>query len=159
MLVQVSKCWSKYIGRSFPVCVWVSSVAQSCATKDANNKDCVCKSTIPAGINCPPPSKTISPITRFGTIETRLAKTTELLSVSARDPVRECLFYIGWRIRKKSLKYRRGAKSHRWEDSWSDWTGRRSDPTSETSEPALRTPSTGVEATPRRARGSSCKRE
>ena len=34
-------------------------------------------------------------------------------------------------------------KRHRWEDSWSDETGRRSDPTNETSEPALRTPSTG----------------
>ena len=40
----------------------------------------------------------------------------------------------------------------------SDWTGRRSDPTRrETSGPALRMPSTGVEATPRRARGSSWK--
>ena len=40
-------------------------------------------------------------------------------------------------------------------DSWSDGTRRRSDPTNETSEPALRTLSTGVEATPRRVRGSS----
>ena len=45
------------------------------------------------------------------------------------------------------------------EDSWSSGTGRRSDPTNETSEPALRTPSTGVEATPRRVRGSSWERE
>ena len=67
VLVQV------YCSRSFPVCVWVSSVARSCATNDANNKNYVCKPTIPAGINRPPPSKTISPITRFGTIETRLA--------------------------------------------------------------------------------------
>ena len=59
---------------SFPVCVWVPSVARSCATKDANNKDNVCKPKIPAGIKCPPPSKTISPITRFGTISARLAK-------------------------------------------------------------------------------------
>ena len=51
------------------------------------------------------------------------------------------------------------AKSHHWEDSWSDGTGCRSDPTNETSEPALRTPSTGVEATPRRVRGSSWERE
>ena len=56
---------------SFPVCVWVPSVARSCATKDANNKDYVCKTTIPAGMNCPPPSKTISPMTWFGTISTR----------------------------------------------------------------------------------------
>ena len=51
------------------------------------------------------------------------------------------------------------AESHRWEDSWSDGTGRRSDPTNEISEPALRTPSTEVEATPRRVRGSSWERE
>ena len=51
------------------------------------------------------------------------------------------------------------AKSHRLEDSWSDGTGCRSDPTRETLEPTLRTPSTGVEATPRRVRGSSQKRE
>ena len=36
------------------------------------------------------------------------------------------------------MVYRRGPKSHRWEDSWSDGTGRRSDPTGETSELALR---------------------
>ena len=51
------------------------------------------------------------------------------------------------------------AKSHRWEDSWSDGTGRRSDPTTTTSDPGLRTPSTGVEATPRRVTGSSWERE
>ena len=50
---------------SFPVCVWLSSVARSYATKDANNKDNVCKPNIPAGIKCPPPSKTIPPITWF----------------------------------------------------------------------------------------------
>ena len=37
-------------------------------------------------------------------------------------------FYIGWRIRQNNLEYRRGSKSHRWEDSWSDGTERRSDP-------------------------------
>ena len=58
--------------RSFPVCEWVCSVARSCATKDANNKDYVYKPSIPAGINCPPPSKTTSPITWFGTISTIL---------------------------------------------------------------------------------------
>ena len=51
------------------------------------------------------------------------------------------------------------ARSHRCEGSWSDGTGRRSDPTNETSEPALRASSTGVEATPRRATGSSWERE
>ena len=39
-------------------------MARSCATKDANNKDYVCKPNIPAGINCPPPSKTMSRVTR-----------------------------------------------------------------------------------------------
>ena len=53
---------------SFPVCLWVSSVARSCATKDANNKDNMWKPSIPAGINCPPPFKTISHVTWFETI-------------------------------------------------------------------------------------------
>ena len=39
----------------------------SCAVWDDNNKDNVCAPTIPAGLKCPPPSKTISPITWFGT--------------------------------------------------------------------------------------------
>ena len=69
--------------------------------------------------------------------------------------MRECLFVYGGMSRANNLEHRRGAKSHRWEDSWSDENGRRSDPTRETLEPALRTPSTGVEATPRRVRGSS----
>ena len=73
--------------------------------------------------------------------------------------MRKCLFIYDGIRRTNNLEYRRGAKSHRWEDSWSDETGRRSDPTRETSEPAVRTPSTGVEATPRRERGSSCERE
>ena len=48
------------------------------------------------------------------------------------------------------------AKRHRWRrTAWSDGTGRRRDPTNETPEPALRTLSTEVEATPRRVRGSS----
>ena len=40
-------------------------LGRSCAAWDDNNKDNVCKPNIPAGIECPPPSKTISPITRF----------------------------------------------------------------------------------------------
>ena len=71
----------------------------------------------------------------------------------------KCLFIYDGISRAKNLEYRRGAKSHRWEDSCIDGTGRRSDPTTKTSEPALRTPSTGVEATPRKARGSSWERE
>ena len=61
--------------------------------------------------------------------------------------MRQCLFIYDGISRAKNLEYRRGAKSHRWEDSWSGGTGRRSDPTRETSDPALRMPSTGVEAT------------
>ena len=69
--------------------------------------------------------------------------------------MREFRFTYDGISRVKNLEYRRGAKRLRWENSWSDGTGRRSDPRNETSEPAPRTPSTGVEATPRRARGSS----
>ena len=61
---------------SFPVCEWVSSLARSCANKDANNKDNVCKPNIPAGIKCPPPCKTISPITWFGTISAGIVQYT-----------------------------------------------------------------------------------
>ena len=51
---------------------WVNSVARSCAAWDDNNKDnVVCKPNIPAGIKCPPPSKTISPIARFGANSTK----------------------------------------------------------------------------------------
>ena len=66
--------WYIVVCGSFPACVWLSSVARSCANKDANNKDCVCKPYLLAGLNHPPPSETISPITWFGTISTRLAK-------------------------------------------------------------------------------------
>ena len=40
--------------------------AQSCDAWDAYKKDDVCKPSIPAGLKRPPPSKTISLITRFG---------------------------------------------------------------------------------------------
>ena len=30
-------------------------------------------------------------------------------------------------VRQKNLEYRRGAKSHHWEKSWSDWTGEERD--------------------------------
>ena len=44
--------------------VYLSSVARSCATSDASNKGNMCKRTIAAGINRPPPSETISHVTR-----------------------------------------------------------------------------------------------
>ena len=74
--------------------------------------------------------------------------------------------FIGWRIRRsKAEELRLPLRSEEFgipprgeeEKSWSDWTGRRNDPRNETPELALRTPSTVVEATPRRARGSSWK--
>ena len=67
--------------------------------------------------------------------------------------MRKCLFIYDGEL-GQIMRVLPKAKSHRWEDSWSDGTGRRSDSTREASEPALRTPSTGVEATPRRVRGS-----
>ena len=77
-------------------------MARSCAAWDDNNKDNVCKPNIPAGIKCPPPSKTISPITRFGANSTRLARGSwkvygKVFGLQARDPVRRC-FYIGGKL-------------------------------------------------------------
>ena len=63
--------------------------------------------------------------------------------------MRKCLFMWDGEVGQKNLEYRRGAKSYGWEDSWSDGTGRRGNSRNETSEPVLRTPSTG------RVRGSS----
>ena len=68
-----------------------------------------------------------------------------------RDPARKCLFIFYGRAGLVPLK----AKHHRREGSRSDETGRRRDPTNDKPEPALRTLSTGLEATPRRVRGSS----
>ena len=81
-------------GRSVPfLCVvWLSSVARSCATRDASNKDNVCKPTIPAGINRPPPSETISHVTRVPNHETCLAGLKDSCLSLTRDPVRKCLF-------------------------------------------------------------------
>ena len=65
ILVVYSICLYLWSFRSFPVWrVWLSSVVRSCATRDASNKGYVWKPTIPAGINCPLPSETISHVTR-----------------------------------------------------------------------------------------------
>ena len=56
---------------SLVVCYIVLPAARSCAAWDDNNKINVCKPSIPAGLKCPPLSKTISPITWFGTILNR----------------------------------------------------------------------------------------
>ena len=66
-------------------CVWVSSVARSCATRDANNKYNVWKPSIPAGINRPPPSKTISPVTRNTFISLHVTFSPRRLSISIGD--------------------------------------------------------------------------
>ena len=51
--------------------LWLSSVARPCATRDENNIDNVCKPTTPAGINRPPPSETITHVTRVPNHKTR----------------------------------------------------------------------------------------
>ena len=47
------------------LCSLVLPTARPYAAWNNNNKDDVCTRTIPAGLKCPPPSKTISLITRF----------------------------------------------------------------------------------------------
>ena len=72
--------------------VCLSSVARSCATRDASSKDNVCKPTIPAGINRPPPSETISHVTRVPDHNTSSAEVKDSCLSRTRDPVRKCLF-------------------------------------------------------------------
>ena len=138
--------------------IWLSSVAPSCATRDASNEDNVCKPTIPAGINRPPPSETISHVTRVPTHETRLARLNYSYLFRPKDLVGKCLFIYDGKVGRRIWSTTEGEESP-WEGSWSDGTGHRSDPTNETSEPALRTPSTGVDAMPRRVIGFSWERE
>ena len=57
-------------------------MARSCAAWDDNNKDNVCTPNIPAGIKCPPPSRTTSPITWFGTI---LNNVEDIVTKSLRE--------------------------------------------------------------------------
>ena len=83
-------------------CVWLSSVTRSCVTRDASNKDNVWKLTIPAGINHPPPSETISHVTRVPNHETRLAELQDSCLFRTRDPVRKVSSYIRGRSRTKS---------------------------------------------------------
>ena len=66
--VLVFLCVLKCLLVSLVVCDIVLPAARSCAVWDDNNKDNVCTPTIPAGLKRPPPSKTTSPITRFGTL-------------------------------------------------------------------------------------------
>ena len=70
-------------------------MARSCAAWDDNNKDNVCELNIPAGIKCPPPSKTISFITRLGPTqhvkrENPEKAYKEVFGLQTWDPVRQC---------------------------------------------------------------------
>ena len=69
--------------------MWLSSVARSCATTDANNKYNVFKPTVPAGINRPPPSEIILHVTRVPNHKTRLAGLQDSCLFRTRDPVRK----------------------------------------------------------------------
>ena len=55
---------SKYSSVLYIVYLVIPTV-RACAVRDDNNKDYVCEPTIPAGLKCPRPSKTISLITWF----------------------------------------------------------------------------------------------
>ena len=55
--------WSKFV--YLYTCYSGLPSARLCAVKDENNKVNVCTPFIPAGLKCPPPSKTISLITRL----------------------------------------------------------------------------------------------
>ena len=72
--------------------VCLSSVARSCATRDASDKDNVCKPTIVAVINRPPSSKTISHVTRVPDHKTRSAEVRDSCLSRTRDPVSKRLF-------------------------------------------------------------------
>ena len=67
-LLVYSCCVFYCVQLCYVVCSRVISPARSCATWDDNNKDNVCTPTIPAGLKRPPPSKTTSLITWFGTV-------------------------------------------------------------------------------------------
>ena len=84
----------------YSVVFFVLPAARSCAAWDDSNKNNVFTPSIPAGLKRPPPSKTISPITRFGTILNTLSvriprRPTGRSSVCKPwDSVRKCFFYI-----------------------------------------------------------------
>ena len=137
-------------------CVWLSSVARLCATRDASNKHNVWKPTIPAGISRPPPFETISHVTRVPNHKTRLAGLKE--SFSAEGPCENVSSCIRWRSGAKNLEYRRRRRVTAGRTAGVTGPGAGA-PTTKTSELALRTPSTGVEATPRRVTGSFWERE
>ena len=82
-------------------------MARSCAAWDDNNKDNARKPSIPAGIKCPPTSKIISPITRFGANSTRLTRESREglgLRSSNQGPCETVFFYRGWKIRRSKAE-------------------------------------------------------
>ena len=96
---------------SLVVCYIVLPAARSCAAWDDNNKDNVCTPTIiPAGLKRPPPSKTISPITWFGTILNTLTeriprRPTGRSSVFEPGTLGDRVYIcIGWRIRRSKAE-------------------------------------------------------
>ena len=58
--------------------------------------------TIQAGINCPPPSETISHVTRVPDYNNTLSENKGLLSVSDEGPCEKVYFYTRWRSRAKN---------------------------------------------------------
>ena len=130
-------------------CVWLCSVVRSCATQDDANKDYVCTLTTSLEINRPPHLRSSRIYPELRDYETRLASKDPSSSQGLREKVSFVKFeeYDG-EAGVGPLK----AKRHRWEDSRSDETGRRRDLTNDTPEPAVRTLSTEVEATPKRVR-------
>ena len=97
--ITVPMCYSRLSTLVLLSCVILYYVVRSCASWDDNNKDNVCTPTKPAGLKCPPPSKTTSLITRFEAHSTRLARVLEglreVFGLQAWDP-ETVSFYIGW---------------------------------------------------------------
>ena len=102
-----------FVNRSVPfLCVvWLSSVARSCATRDESNKDNVCKPTITAGINRPPPSETISHVTRVPNYKTCLTGLKDSCLSRTRDPVRRCLFIYDGEVGRRMKSTAEGEES------------------------------------------------
>ena len=90
-------------------CVWLSSLARSCATRDVSNKDNVCKPTIPAKKNGPPPSETISHVTRVPNHKTRYAELKD--SFSAEGPCEKVSFIYDGEVEQKIESTAEGEES------------------------------------------------
>ena len=80
-------------------CVWLSSVAQSCAARDESNKDNLCTPTISAGINRSPPSRPSRIYPECRTHKTRLAVKDSFSAWTLRESVCCIIWRIRWRAR------------------------------------------------------------